>query len=77
MVLGVGVRMYFWAFGIIAKNMKQFDMIANEVKTNFQGIIKDVDTMLIIEEYKYDYLVDLIKWFLASMNFFEETSSLM
>ena len=52
---------YDFAIGIIAKNMKQFDMIANEVKTRFQDIIKDVDTMLIIEEYKYDYLVDLIK----------------
>lgn len=51
---------YDFAIGIIAKNMKQFDVIANEVKTKFQDIIKDVDTLLIIEEYKYDYLVDLI-----------------
>ena len=52
---------YDFAIGIIAKNMKQFDAITNEVKTKFQHIIKDIDILHIIEEYKFDYMVDLIE----------------
>lgn len=51
---------YDFAIGLMAKNMKQFDAISNEVKSKFQHLIKDVDTLLVIEEFKYDYLVDLI-----------------
>ena len=51
---------YDFAIGIIAKNMKQFDAITNEIKTKFQHIIKDIDIFHIIEEHKYDYMIDLI-----------------
>lgn len=51
---------YDFAVGIVAKNMNQFTAISNDFKTTFSQIIKDVDVLNIVEEYKYDYLVDLI-----------------
>jgi len=52
---------YDFVIGIVAKNILQFDAIANEVKSKFQHIIKDVDILNVVYEYKYDYLVDLIE----------------
>ncbi len=52
---------YDFVVGIISKDMNQFDQIANEFKTKFEHIIKNVDMMLVMKEYKYDYLLDLIE----------------
>ncbi|MEM5794302.1 MAG: Lrp/AsnC family transcriptional regulator [Candidatus Aenigmatarchaeota archaeon] len=51
-----------WDFiiNIAAKNLKHFDEIISEIRKKFPGIIKDYETSSIIEEYKYDYMVDLI-----------------
>jgi Lrp/AsnC family leucine-responsive transcriptional regulator len=51
---------YDFAVGFVARNMLEFDKILNEFKTNFGDIIKDFDIFSIVEEYKYDYLLDLI-----------------
>jgi len=52
-----------WDFtiNIAAENLKQFDEIMREIRREFSKIIKDYETASIIQEYKYDYLVDLIK----------------
>lgn len=46
---------------IAAKNLKHFDEIMTQIRMKFSDIIKDYDTASIIQEYKYDYMVDLIK----------------
>jgi Lrp/AsnC family transcriptional regulator, leucine-responsive regulatory protein len=51
-----------WDFtiSVAAKDLKHFDSIMTELRMRFSKIIKDYDTASIIEEYKYDYMVDLI-----------------
>ena len=51
-----------WDFtiNIAAKNLKHFDEIMTQIRMNFSNIIKDYETASIIQEYKYDYMVDLI-----------------
>ncbi|MBI4163038.1 MAG: AsnC family transcriptional regulator [Candidatus Aenigmarchaeota archaeon] len=46
---------------IAAKNLKHFDEIITQIRMKFSDIIKEYDTASIIEEHKYDYMVDLIK----------------
>ena len=55
------VGKYDFIISIVAKNMLQFEQIFDEFKTKFNIIIKDFDVLSIIEEHKYDYLIDLIK----------------
>ena len=52
-----------WDFtiNIAAKNLKHFDEIMTQIRMKFSGIIKDYDTASIIQEHKYDYMVDLVK----------------
>ena len=52
---------YDYVIAIMAKDMKEFDDVFHAFKTRFEKIIKDYDIALIIEEYKLDYLIDLIK----------------
>ena len=52
---------YDFAVSVVAKNMNQFIEIVNDFKTEFKEVIKDVDIVMILEEYKYDYLLDLIE----------------
>ena len=51
-----------WDFTICicAKNLKQFDEIMTQIRTKFSKIIKEYDSSSIIQEYKFDYMVDLI-----------------
>ena len=51
-----------WDFtiNIAAKNLKHFDEVMKEIRMKFSKIIKEYETASIIEEYKYDYMVDLI-----------------
>lgn len=52
-----------WDFviNIAAKNLKEFDEILSKIRMNFSDIIKEYETSSIIQEHKYDYMVDLIK----------------
>ena len=51
-----------WDFmiNIAAKNLKQFDEIMQSIRMKFSEIIKEYETSSIIQEYKYDNMVDLI-----------------
>src|SRR3989344_7375340 len=51
-----------WDFmiNIAAKNLKQFDEILQSLRMKFSDIIKEYETSSIIQEYKYDHMVDLI-----------------
>ena len=51
-----------WDFmiNIAAKNLKQFDEVVHSIRMKFSDIIKEYDTSAIIQEYKYDHMVDLI-----------------
>tara|TARA_Y100000310_G_scaffold191612_1_gene191559 strand:- start:2716 stop:3207 length:492 start_codon:yes stop_codon:yes gene_type:complete len=45
---------------IAAKDLGNYDEIMREIRLKFSKIIKDYDTASIIQEYKYDYMVDLV-----------------
>lgn len=51
-----------WDFtiNIAAKDLKHFDEIITQIRMKFSKIIKEYETASIIQEYKYDYMVDLI-----------------
>src|SRR3989344_3161692 len=51
---------YDYTIAISAKSLKHFDEIMKLLRTKFSDIIKDFETVDILEEYKYDYMVDLI-----------------
>jgi Lrp/AsnC family transcriptional regulator, leucine-responsive regulatory protein len=46
---------------MVAKNLKEFDSIITEIRMKFSHIIKDYQTASIIEELKYDDMVELIE----------------
>ncbi len=46
---------------IAANDLKHFDEIITGIRMRFSAIIKEYETASIIQEYKYDYMVDLIK----------------
>ena len=52
-----------WDFVIcvVARNLKEFDEILYQIRMKFSDIVKDYETSPIIQEYKYDCMVDLIK----------------
>ncbi len=45
---------------IAAKDLKHFDEVLSTIRTKFSEIIKDYETSSIIQEYKYDNMVELI-----------------
>ena len=51
-----------WDFtiNIAAKNLNHFDEVITQIRMKFSKIVKDYETASIIQEYKYDYMVDLI-----------------
>ena len=51
---------YDYIIGIVAKDLVQFNELLHELKSQFTDIIKDYMVLSIIEEHKYDYLMDLI-----------------
>ena len=51
---------YDFVVGIVAQNMLAFNAISNEFRTAFEDIIKDFDVLSVIDEFKYDYLMDLM-----------------
>lgn len=52
-----------WDFtiNIAAKSLIHFDEIMTEIRMKFSGIIKEYETASIIQEHKYDYMVDLLE----------------
>lgn len=51
---------YDYIIGFVAMNTRELNDLIGQFKTEFQNIIKEFDTLSIIEEYKYDYIIDLI-----------------
>jgi Transcriptional regulators len=51
-----------WDFtlAVAARDLKHFDSVIGEIRMKFSRIIKEYDTASIIQEHKFDYLVDLI-----------------
>lgn len=51
---------YDFTIGVCAKDYKEFDDIIREVRQKFADIIKDIESLPTVEEYKFDWMVDLI-----------------
>jgi len=51
---------YDFTIGVCAKDYKQFDDIIREIRQKFANSIKDIEALPTVEEYKYDWMVDLI-----------------
>ena len=49
-----------FAIGVCAKNYKDLDEITRDIRKKFTKFIKDFEVSPVIQEYKYDYMVDLI-----------------
>ena len=52
-----------WDFmiAICSRDFKQFDDIMRSMRMRFSDIIKDYETSSVIQEYKYDFMYELIK----------------
>ena len=52
----------FWhlTIGICAKEYMDFDEILRDIRQKFTDVIKDIESLPTVKEYKYDYMVDLI-----------------
>jgi DNA-binding Lrp family transcriptional regulator len=51
---------YDYTIAICAKSLRHFDEVMKVLRTEYSSIIKDFETVDILEEYKYDYMIDLI-----------------
>jgi len=51
---------YDFTIGVCAKDYKEFDNILREIRHEFTDAIKDIESLPTIEEYKYDWMVELI-----------------
>jgi DNA-binding Lrp family transcriptional regulator len=58
---GKALGKYDFIVGIVARDSHELQKIIQEFKTHFQHIIKEFDSLSMLEEYKYDYLLDLIE----------------
>lgn len=51
---------YDFTIGICSKDYKQFDNIIREIRQKFANAIKDIEALPTVEEFKFDWMVDLI-----------------
>lgn len=51
---------YDFTIGVCAKDYKQFDEILRNIRQNFADVIKDIESLPTVEEYKFDWMADLI-----------------
>ena len=51
---------YDFTIGVCAKDYKDFDEIIRGIRHKFTDVIKDIESLPTIEEYKFDYMADLI-----------------
>lgn len=52
---------YDFTIGVCAKDYKEFDEIIRTIRQKFTDVIKDIESLPTIQEYKFDWMVDLIK----------------
>ncbi len=51
---------YDFTIGVCAKDYMNFDDIIRSIRQKFINVIKEIESLPTIQEYKYDYMVDLI-----------------
>lgn len=51
---------YDFTIGVCAKDYMDFDEIIREIRQKFSDVIKDIQSLPTVQEYKYDWMVDLI-----------------
>ena len=51
---------YDFTIGVCAKDYMDFDEIIRDIRQKFSDVIKDIESLPTVQEYKYDYMVDLI-----------------
>ncbi len=51
---------YDFSIGICARDYMEFDEIIREIRHKFTDVIKDIESLPTIQEYKFDYMADLI-----------------
>lgn len=51
---------YDFSIGVCAYDYKEFDDIIREIRQKFTDVIKDIESLPTIQEYKYDWMADLI-----------------
>ena len=49
------------SIGICARDFKDFDDTLRKIRSKFADEIKDIESGSVIEQYKYDYMADLIE----------------
>lgn len=51
---------YDFTIGVCAKDYMDFDEIIRGIRQKFSNLIKDIESLPTVQEYKFDYMVDLI-----------------
>ena len=51
---------YDFTIGVCSRDYKEFDSIIREIRQKFANSIKDIEVLPTVEEFKYDWMVDLI-----------------
>ena len=51
---------YDFTLGVCAKDYFEYDAIISEIRRRFADVIKDIAAQPTIQEYKFDWMVDLI-----------------
>ena len=51
---------YDFTIGVCAHDYMQFDEIIRNIRQKFTDIIKDIESLPTVQEYKHDWMVDLI-----------------
>lgn len=49
-----------FTIGVCVKNYKDLDDLMREIRNKFSKFIKDFDVSPVIQEYKYDYMAELV-----------------
>jgi len=51
---------YDFTIGVCARDYREYDSIITEIRRRFTRVIKDIATQFTIQEYKFDWMTDLI-----------------
>jgi Lrp/AsnC family leucine-responsive transcriptional regulator len=51
---------YDFSIGVCAKDYMEFDEIIRQIRQKFIDVIKDIESLPTVQEYKFDWMADLI-----------------
>ncbi|MFC1647837.1 Lrp/AsnC family transcriptional regulator [Nanoarchaeota archaeon] len=51
---------YDFTIGVCARDYLEYDESIREIRQEFPDLIKDIESLPTVQEYKFDYMVDLI-----------------